>query len=270
MDLEILEALALSDDRGDDREDDRRDDRRHALAQLLPGSEDHDYYRALHAQHRGALDEVDEVLAAWPARHGHTERGERLRLRQLLHRVTVEPTSAALAAQVARAADQLRDWFHVSHAHEAEVEAVDSSQPARPSRLADGAFDPFALLRAATEHDANLTQVTDEGLFELVERPLDPGRLRVMLDRLGHTRQPQIVERVADELAQHGSSGFGALAIHRELTLDQLHAVAERRPELYSQGAWVAAVVTRMRPHADVDLEHDRDARAAYLDELWQ
>ena len=54
MDLEILEALALSDDRSA------------ALAQLLPGSEDHDYYRALAAQHRGALDEADAMLAAWP------------------------------------------------------------------------------------------------------------------------------------------------------------------------------------------------------------
>lgn len=46
MDLELLEALALSGDRSA------------ALAQLLPGSEDHDYYRALHAQQRGALDEA--------------------------------------------------------------------------------------------------------------------------------------------------------------------------------------------------------------------
>jgi hypothetical protein len=61
MDLEILEALALSDDRGG------------AIAQLLPGSEDHDYYRALHAQQRGALDEAAAaVIAAWPGRHGKT------------------------------------------------------------------------------------------------------------------------------------------------------------------------------------------------------
>jgi hypothetical protein len=38
MDLEPLESLALSDDRAA------------ALAQLLPGSEDRDYYRCLQAQ----------------------------------------------------------------------------------------------------------------------------------------------------------------------------------------------------------------------------
>jgi len=273
MDLEILEALALSDDRGS------------ALAQLLPGSEDHDYYRALHAQHRGALDEADAILAAWPDRHERSARYDRLVLRQLLYRATASPPAET---------DKLRDRFGVSHWHEAEVEEVD---PSRPSRLADGAFDPIALLQQAAEHDANLSQVTDEGIAELVawtlpesidsgpERSkdrnlptgrvplggtLDPARRRVLLNRLTHTAQPQVVDLVADELAQRGSGGFGSLTIHRELTLDQLHALAERRPDLRGHTAWVAAVVTRMRPPAGVDLELDREARAAYLGELWR
>lgn len=246
MDLELLEALALSDDRSA------------ALAQLLPGSEDHDYYRALHAQHRGALDEAEAVLAAWPDRHGHTPRYDRLRLRQLLHRVTTTPEAAA---------DQVRDQLGVSHWHEAEVEEVD---PSRPSRLADGAFDPIALLQQAAEHDANLSQVTEEGITELVAWTLEPARRRVVLNRLRHTPQPEIVGLVAEELAQRGSGGFGALLVHRELTLDQLHALAKQRPDLRGHTGWVAAVVTRMRPPAEVDLELDRAACAAYLDELWR
>ena len=188
MDLEILEALALSDDRGA------------ALAQLLPGSEDHDYYRALHAQHGGALDEVDAILAAWPARHGSTPRYDQLQLRQLLCRVT-----ASASASTQTAIDQLRDRFGVSHWHEAEVETVD---PSRPSRITEGAFDPAALLRQAVEHDASLSFVTDEGASELVELELETGRRRVLLARLAHTEQPRIVELVAEELAQRGSSGF--------------------------------------------------------------
>jgi len=58
VDLEIREALALSEDRPA------------ALAQLLPGSEDHDFYRCLHAQHAGALADADEILRTWPERHG--------------------------------------------------------------------------------------------------------------------------------------------------------------------------------------------------------
>ena len=58
MDIEQLEALALSDDRAA------------ALARLVPGSEDHDYWRAIDLQHRGALDAVDALLATWRDRHG--------------------------------------------------------------------------------------------------------------------------------------------------------------------------------------------------------
>jgi hypothetical protein len=249
MELEILEALALSNDR------------RAALAQLLPGSEDHDYYRALHAQHRGALAEAAQVIEAWPDRHGRTASYERMRLRQLLYRVMAP-------APDGDAADQVRDWFGVGHWHEAEVASDDQAAArARPSRLPDGAFDPARLVREAAAYDGNLSQVTDEGLLELIAAPLEPSRRRVLLSRLGHTPQPEIAALVAEELAQHGSNGFGALRIHRELTLAQLAAVAALRPELAAHRGWVSAVIMRMRPPADVELA--LDARAAYLEALW-
>src|SRR3954468_4910658 len=110
MDLELLEALALADDKTV------------ALAQLLPGSEDHDYYSALEAQHRGALADAAALIEGWPARHRATARYERLRLRQLLLEGCVaEPTE--------RAADRVRDLLGVSHSHEAEVEHVDPTAP---------------------------------------------------------------------------------------------------------------------------------------------
>src|SRR5947199_4358498 len=112
MDLETLEALALSDDRAA------------ALAQLLPGSEDHDYYRCLHAQHAGRLDEAAAIVDAWVDRHGGGERYDRLRTRQLLYRLGDDPP---------RVADDVRDAFGVEHWHEAEAAEVD---PSRPTALA--------------------------------------------------------------------------------------------------------------------------------------
>src|SRR5262249_54912547 len=150
MDLEIFEALALSEDRTA------------ALAQLLPGSEDHDYYRCLHAQHANRLDEADEILAAWPERHGSTARYDRLRLRQQLCRLGTEP---------GRVADEIRDRFGVQHWHQAEAPEVD---PDRATRLTPGTFDAEALLQQAIDYDAHLSQLTDEGLYEVLGRPLDP------------------------------------------------------------------------------------------------
>ncbi|HET9991127.1 MAG TPA: hypothetical protein VFQ65_21490, partial [Kofleriaceae bacterium] len=244
MDLEILEALALSDDRSA------------ALAQLLPGSEDHDYFRCVHAQQRGDLDEADRVIAGWPDRHGSDALYRRLTLRQLMYRVVREPE---------RAADDLRDRLNVSHWHEAEVAAID---PSRPTRLAPGAFHGGALLARGVELSPDLAQVTDEGLYELLHAQLDATRRHVLLDRLHHTPAPQLPALIAADLETRGHQ-FGGSRIHAELTLDQLSEVARRRPELTTHRAWIEAVVRRLRPPASIDLGLDRDAREAYLVELW-
>ena len=245
MDLELREAIALSEDRSA------------PISRLLPGSEDHDFYRCLAAQHRGALDEADAILHAYPERHGATARYERLRQRQLLYR----------AGGDVPAADEVRDWLGASHWHEAEVEEVD---PTRPTRLAEGVFDGAALLQQAIDYDTNLSQVTEEGLLELIERGLDPARRRVLLSRLRHSPDPHLVPQIAEDLAVRGSGGFGSLGVHEQLTVQQLLALGELRPELYGHAAWVAAVVRRVRPHHSIDLDSDLDARAAYLAELWR
>ena len=246
MDLELREALALSDDRTE------------ALAQLLPGSEDHDYHRCLRAQHTGELDEAENILHKWPERHGHTSGYSRLLLRQLLCRAAVAP---------ARVADKLRDQFGVSHWHEKEVEEVD---PGRPTKVAEGAFDGVSLLKQAVDHDSNLGQVTDEGMYELLDWNLDPSRRRVLLGRLSHTPQPELVGLVAEDLAIKNSGGFGSLAVHQQLTLDQLHDLAARTRELRGHLGWVSAVVQRMvPPRSVVDLEIDRDGRHVFLEKVW-
>src|SRR3954467_6579839 len=53
MEIEELEALALGTDRVA------------ALTALLPGTDEHDYWRGILLQHEGRLDEVDELLAGW-------------------------------------------------------------------------------------------------------------------------------------------------------------------------------------------------------------
>nr|MDQ3370175.1 hypothetical protein [Myxococcota bacterium] len=245
MDLEIHEALALSADRED------------ALSQLLPGSEDHDYYQGLRSQHAGALDEADRILQAWPERHGDTPRYQRMGLRQLLCRAALDPAATA---------DRVRDRFAVSHWHEREVEEVD---PTRPTRLAEGAFEGAVLLREAVAHDTNLSMVSDEGLHELVSQPLDPARRRILLSRIHHTPQPELVTLIAEDLEARGSSGFGSLAAHEQLTRDQLLELAAVRPELRGHANWVNAVVRRMRAHHAIDLESDRAARREYVQALW-
>lgn len=247
MDLEHLEALAFAPDRDT------------ALAQLLPGSADHDYYRCIRLQHHGRLDEAQQIIDDWSHRH-NDDRQQTLRLRQLLLRLSTRFDQ--------KDREHVRDTFGAYHWHEKET----AHSGARLShQLEPGAIDGAALLREAVRYSADLSQVTDEGIYELLEGSyeLDSARRRKLLERLSHTPSPRLVDLVAEELGPRELARFGSLAAHRALTLEQLGRLAERHPELQRHSEWVAMVVARLRPPSHVDIGRHGPARLAYLRELW-
>lgn len=248
LDLDSLEELAFHPDRDA------------ALAELMPGTEEHDYYRCVHLQQRGQLAEAQKIIDEWPEQHGSDEELEVLRLRQLLARLS-------LGADDARA--EVRDTFGANHWH--EPEAATGASPL-PSKLAPGSFDGAALLREALRVSADLSQVTEEGYYELLEGDydLDDARRRALLDRLSHTPSPRLVPLVLRELDGKELSRFGKSAVHRALTLDQLGELAQRSQALSRHAEWVNQVVQRLRPPAHVDLDQHGPERLAYLRELWR
>ncbi|HUQ04643.1 MAG TPA: hypothetical protein VM261_19215 [Kofleriaceae bacterium] len=245
MDIEQLERLALGDDRAA------------ALAGLVPGTEEHDYWQAVHMQHAGALAQVDAMLARWRSRHGDTTLRGRLDRRQLLLHAGVE---------LAAVADRLRDETGAVLHHEPEVEAAAARHP---TRFEDGGLDEAKLLDLALGRGRGLDEITPAGLVALVGRPLDAHRTRLLLERLDRTGLRGLVALVAVDLDEKSSKGFGSVAIHHRLTSAELHELARLRPALRQHEAWVEAVVTRLRPPAHVDWNLDLAARVAYLDELW-
>ena len=248
LDLDLLEALALSEDRPA------------ALAALLPGTALHDYWWGVQLQHQGRLDEVAPILAAWPSRYPseHALRG-RLERRQLL---------LLAGGDLAAHADALRFEAGISFEDQAEAEAAALRYP---TRLDPALLDPEALVRDALGRASDLQYVADWALGSLVARAaeLDLTRVRDLLRRLPRANAPGVVELVARELADKHSRGFEATPIQRLLTLDQLHALAALRPKLRQDPAWVTAVIARLAPPAHVDGETDSAAQRAYLDALW-
>ena len=246
MDLEQLEALALSDDRSA------------ALAELLPGTVEHDYWRGVLHQHRGELDPVDTILGEWPRRHGRTdEHHARLRRRQLLLRAGVD---------LKRHADALR--FESGANLEDQAESVAAAYRS-PTRLDPAILDEPTLVQDALGRTSDLSYVTDWALAGLVAGKLDTNHRRSLLQRLTRANIPGTVALIAAELAEKSSRGFGSLPIHNLLTRAQLDELAALRPELRKTPAWVTAVLARLRPAAHVDWQHDPAARAAYLAALW-
>lgn len=248
MDLETLEQLAFAD-------------RSAALAALLPGTVEHDYWRGVSFQHEGRLAEVDEILSNWTQRHGHghDELHERLRRRQLLLRAN---------ADLAATADELRREANVVLNDQAEV--VIQAQH-YPTRLDPELIDGDRLLHDELGRRPDLSTVSDFALPELVGRLRedDITRRRSLLQRLDRTNIPGLVALIAADLDDRSSSGFGSLGVHKQLTLAQLEELANERPSLRTQSAWVDAVLTRLRPPSWVDLRVDIEEHRALLDRSW-
>ena len=247
MDLEHLEALAFATDRDA------------ALAQLLPGSADHDYYRCVHLQQRGALDEAERIIDDWTNRH-NDDRHSVLRMRQLLLR------ASSRFDQKSR--EHVRDTFGAYHWHEPETA---EGATRLPSKLDRHAIDGPALLREAVRYSADLSQVTEEGLYELLEGDyeLDTARRRKLLERLSHTPSPKLLQLISSDLGPRELARFGNTSAHRALTLAQLRELAQRHPELTRHNEWVSMVVQRLRPPAHVELGSHGPDRLSYLRALW-
>ncbi len=250
MDLEQLEALAFGEDRDA------------ALAQLLPGSSDHDYYRCVHLQQRGKLEEAQRIIDDWANRHGDG-RNEILLLRQRLLKL-----SKRFERQDR---DDVRDAFGAYHWHEPEQAEGATRLPTALDRLA---IDGELLLREAVRYSSDLSQVTEEGLYQLLEASderyeLDEARRRKLLDRVSHSPSARLVERIAADLGPRELARFGSVSAHRTLTLAQLSELAQRRRELAQHKEWVFMVVQRLRPQAHVAFERHGEARLGYLTELW-
>ncbi len=246
MELEQLEALALSPDR------------EQALAQLIPGTEDYYFYRVLELLHRGELDATEPLFKAWVERHGETGRVSQLRDRRALLRWDDDPDATR---------EHIRRRLGLSFTHQREVEHAHSELPTR--------LDPDWISRArfmadALRHRQNLDDFEDRALEWLIREPeLELDRLRALLARLTRPDSPELVDRIVRELDDRHSSGFGSFAIHTRLTLAQLDELATRRPKLRANPRFVEARIARMLPGPDVDLDDDRDARAAHLAALW-
>ncbi|MFO0759250.1 MAG: hypothetical protein U0359_22350 [Byssovorax sp.] len=247
IDLDLLEALALSDDRAP------------ALEALLPGTAVHDYRRGIELQHQGKLDEVDALIEGWKARYPNEDEAfARLRRRQLLLRA---------GADLATHAEAIRFEAGLRFDDQAEAEAAAQRYP---SRLDPAVISPDALRRDALSRASDLSCFTAWSLDTLVSKggALGMSRIRELLGRLPRANVKGLVELIARELADSASGGFRALALAPQLTLEQLQALVKQRPQLRQDGAWVEAVMARLCPPAHVDITIDREARGAYLDAL--
>jgi hypothetical protein len=232
-------------------------DREEALKQLIPGTEDDFFFRALHFQNTGRLEEAAKLLPPWIERHGRTARVIEMENRQALLGYTKEPRAAL---------DFLRERLGLRFDHERQVPGADLKLPTSldPALVSREAFARRALER----HPGSTDGFEDAALEWALELKLDPDRRRHLLGRLMLPGIPGLARAVMDDLNHKGSGGFGSLGIHRQLLLDELEECLRLKPALLAEAAFVNTYLSKLAPRAGEEWRIDPLPREAYLERL--
>lgn len=247
QEIEFLEEFALSADRSA------------ALSKLIPGTEEHYFFTALQHQHEGQFEAVEELLDPWIKQYGRTERVRTIQNRQALLRYGQDPEGSLeyLKRELGLRFDHKRD----------DVERSSGL----PSFLDPAAIGREALTRRALQrHRGTLDGFEDRALGWLVARNLNKKQRHHLLSRISRPDHPGIVALILADLAERDSRGFGSLQIHGRLLIEQLDMCARENPRLLDEASFVYAYLKKLAPSDDVDIEHDAEAKEAYLNRLWK
>jgi hypothetical protein len=244
QEVQFIETFALAKDRAE------------ALKGLIPGTEDYYYFHCLHHLNNGQFDKLPGLMKPWLERHGQTARLTEIQTRQAILAYDTDPQKALA---------YLRDRLGVRFDHQKEIAGAAPNLPT--------ALDPKLIARARLKADSlarwgNLDNFEDAALDWLAGENLSWEKRRHLLQRLTRPDAGDLPKLVAADLGSDHAPGFGAFAVHRQMTLAQLEDLVKLRPELLNQHTFVNVYLTKLQPGADEDWQRDRKLTAAYLDRL--
>lgn len=233
------------------------EDREQALETLVPGSPDYYYYHVLHYQNSRQLDKAEQLLTIWQERHRGDNRRSVLENRQILLSYDADPESALA---------QLRRILNLTYRHMPEREDAPTTYPVilDQDRISRDRFMDLA----RTPRRENVERFERTAYDWLITYPLSNDERRDLLSRLDHPDYAGVVDLVVADLDYERSRGFGHHPVHRQLTLEQLGALRERRPQLMQDSTFIQTWLAGLRPGPDVDVERDLEERRAYLERL--
>ena len=225
-------------------------DREAALQELVPGTDDDYFYRALHAQNSGERDRFKEIMARWQRdRDGELVRPAReLRDRQALLDYEREPQATL---------DYLRRELGLNFAHARRTEKRVSRAP---SHFDNAALAPDALREHALRDPRSLEDLSDEGP-RLSPRSSPTTNGVCLLARLRRPDLPNLVDLVR-LISPHVAAGAVTTraCANDAVTVDDL---LRRMPRPRNEQACVG-LSGSARAGGRVDLDTDAAARQAY------
>src|SRR5262245_42056345 len=243
-DIGFIEDHALAKDKGA------------ALKQLIPGTEDYYYYHGLYYLTTEQYAKAEALGKPWHERFGQTARLTEIQTRHALLTYPQNPQKSL---------EYIRTRLGVQFTHQRVIPgaAVNLPTTCDPALLARPRLKEYSLSRWG-----NLDNFEDSALDWLAGENLTVDQRRQLLQRVQRPDAANLVKLVADDLAAVNSPGFGAYAIHRNLTLAQLDELVKLRANLTNQVNFVHARIARLHPGADADWRHDPGLTRAYLETL--
>ncbi|MGR3319761.1 MAG: hypothetical protein ACUZ8O_14945 [Candidatus Anammoxibacter sp.] len=231
-------------------------DRSVPLNELILGTEDYYYYHALHYQNSGKLSEVENILKQWIKRYGYTDKVEEIRNRQalLMYETNPQHTLSFLKERLG---------LHFNH-----QKIVPDRKFTFPTVLDQNIISRETLSRKAFKQYRGLQGFEDSALDFLVSDGIDKQRRRELLHRIKRPDYPKLPEMVVADLQYKHSSGFGSHEIHKLMLLDQLKRCGELTPELFNNSKFVNAILEKLLPNSEVNVQYDKHEMDAYLDRL--
>ena len=237
------------------------DEREAVLAELLPGSDDAFYYRALNHLNNGDFKQFRSTMDAWKRERKHGWPNSRAR--ELLNREAVLKYTVDPQASLKYIRDELNLHFNHSRKDASRVKNLSSEFDNR--RVDTG----MLLLNQLKERKRDVGGIESEALFLLADVKLNADQRLDLLKRLERPDFKGLVSLILADLKERQGATFGSLAIHAKLTLAQMDELAKVRPDLWRSEKFVEAYTARLVPIDEVDLSKELDERDAYYARVW-
>ncbi len=235
-----------------------------ALAELTPGTRDAFFFTALDHQLAGREAAFQETMAEWntaaTAETDPVSDAGRMVLenRQLLLDYGEDPEKS-LAGLIRRLELKFDD-------SRPDAEAALAALPTRldPAAISEAAFEDLV----GRQHPGReFERMRGERLWRELEEVenFDEPKVRWFLENWRRPDHPAVVALVGRGLALERPVSFGSVALHRQMTSQQLALLLAVRAELLASEDFAIAYLRTLRPGAETDFDRDTAAHAAHL-----
>ncbi|MCI5137443.1 MAG: hypothetical protein D3922_03295, partial [Candidatus Electrothrix sp. AR1] len=231
-------------------------DRAAALQELIPGTEDYYYYKALALELKGELAASKKMIDAGVKKYGHSTRLRELENRHALKIYSENPDDSL---------KYIRRNLNLNFHHQQKKLHPEKILPTK----LDQSLISFATLAKQAFKEKRHTKRFEDSAFDyLVIAPLNPDQRRDLLARLCRPDYPGLVQLIINDLNYKHSQGFGSHRVHKMLTITQLEECLTLQPELIKQTNFINTYLSKLRPNDDVNWQADEQEHAAYLQRL--